>query len=398
VPLPHSPLTRKEAPGLTDMTDTTRGTGNTSLTALANISLDLIVQLQDPSGAYPASPTFSAYKGYAWFRDGAFTADAVSSAGGIESANRFFDWCSRVMLSHTSQIENIITSASAGTPVPDNDMLPARFHLDGTTGDDEWWDFQLDGYGTWLWALHAHAARHELDASRWTDAIDLTVRYLISSWQRPCFDWWEENSNHRHVSTLGCVAAGLRASCNMATLDTDLAHAAEITVEEILDLILTEGTSGGSLAKWLGSNEIDASVIALLGPFGVVDASSPLGLATIERVTQDLVVDDGTHRYRADTFYGGGQWPLLSCFLGLAYAGIGDRARALGFLKWAASAEDPSGSLPEQVPNHLNAPETRDYWIDRWGAVANPLVWSHAMYLKLALALGVASPIEAGTR
>ena len=40
-------------------------------------------------------------------------------------------------------------------------MLPTRFTFDGQPGSDPWWDFQLDGYGTWLWAVHAHAARHE---------------------------------------------------------------------------------------------------------------------------------------------------------------------------------------------------------------------------------------------
>jgi GH15 family glucan-1,4-alpha-glucosidase len=63
---------------------------------------------------------------------------------------------------------------------------------------------------------------------------------------------------------------------------------------------------------------------------------------------------------------------------------------------WAAGTEGPSGSLPEQVPNHLLAPELRDQWIERWGPVANPLVWSHAMFLKLAIELNVISPTKAG--
>ena len=38
-------------------------------------------------------------------------------------------------------------------------MLPARFTFAGEDGTDEWWDFQLDGYGTWLWALVEHLER-----------------------------------------------------------------------------------------------------------------------------------------------------------------------------------------------------------------------------------------------
>jgi hypothetical protein len=45
--------------------------------------------------------------------------------------------------------------------------------------------------------------------------------------------------------------------------------------------------------------------------------------------------------------------------------------------------------LPEQVDGHLLAPEYRQEWIDRWGPVATPLLWSHAMVLRLAAELGV---------
>ena len=96
-------------------------------------------------------------------------------------------------------------------------MLPTRFTFDGATGDDEWWDFQLDGYGTWLWAVGEHARRHGVRCStRWRDAVEITVDYLVVSWDRPCFDWWEEHIEHVHVSTLGCIAAGLRAAVRSA--------------------------------------------------------------------------------------------------------------------------------------------------------------------------------------
>jgi len=61
------------------------------LADLAQRSVALIERLQHDGGAYPASPTFSAYRGYSWFRDGAFIADAMSAAGAVDSASRFFD-------------------------------------------------------------------------------------------------------------------------------------------------------------------------------------------------------------------------------------------------------------------------------------------------------------------
>ena len=65
-------------------------TDRAALAAIAEQGRALILSLQDAGGAYPASPTFSAYQGYAWFRDGAFIADGMSAAGEIDSAAAFF--------------------------------------------------------------------------------------------------------------------------------------------------------------------------------------------------------------------------------------------------------------------------------------------------------------------
>ncbi len=356
-----------------DMTDEARAA---RATRLAETSVELILRLQDESGAYPASPTFSAYAGYSWFRDGAFIADAMSAAGAVDSADRFFDWCARILVSRRATVERVVAMAAIGEPVPDSEMLPARFTFDGRDGDDEWWDFQLDGYGTWLWAVAEHAKRHSLALDRWMPAIALTVDYLVSSWHRPCFDWWEESADRVHISTLGCIAAGLEA-----------VGGADGVVREIRALMLGEGTVHGHLAKWLGSPEVDASLLAVIAPLRVVPASDPVAASTIAAVEAELTVDHGVHRYRADTFFGGGQWPLLSCFLGLGYAASGDPARAFEQLDWAARTASEGGAMPEQVDWHLLDPSREAEWIERWGPVARPLLWSHAMLIRLAVEL-----------
>ncbi|PKQ14748.1 MAG: glycoside hydrolase family 15, partial [Actinobacteria bacterium HGW-Actinobacteria-8] len=71
---------------------------NASTTDLTEHSLAIIRILQTPEGAYPASPDFSAYRGYCWFRDGAFIADAMSACGDIDSAEAFFEWCASTIL------------------------------------------------------------------------------------------------------------------------------------------------------------------------------------------------------------------------------------------------------------------------------------------------------------
>ena len=370
---------------------TVTSTAHPELTALAESSLALIVGLQDASGAYPASPTFSAYRGYSWFRDGAFIADGVSSWGsaGVDSASRFHDWCARILLSRESQIAAIVAASGTDAPVADSEMLPTRFTFDGLEGDDEWWDFQLDGYGTWLWAVVEHARRHDLSLEPWGAAMALAVDYLVSSWDRPCFDWWEEHSEQVHVSTLGCIAAGLSAAIDSGMLSSGQQQSATSAVEAIRELIDARGTVDGHLAKWLGASTVDASLVSLVHPLDVFPASTPLGAATIEAIDTQLCVDGGVHRFRADTFFGGGQWPLLTCMLGLAYSAAGDRARALDLLAWAASTVTAEGYLPEQGGGHLLDPSMEQEWIDRWGPVATPLLWSHAMFIRLAAELGL---------
>ncbi|PWC05355.1 glycoside hydrolase family 15 protein [Agromyces badenianii] len=361
-----------------------------SIAEFAESSADLIERLQHAGGAYPASPSFSAYAGYSWFRDGAFIADGMSSYGRIGSAERFFDWCSVVLDARSGQLEAIVAAARAGHPLPDAAMLPTRFMFDGTAGDDEWWDFQLDGYGTWLWAVGEHARRHGTDAARWSRAIGLSVDYLVSSWRRPCFDWWEEHAMHVHVSTLGCIAAGLREAIALGVLDAGREAAAADAEAAILELMHTDGLADGHLSKWLGSRAVDASLASVVGLLGVVPGDSEPGRATIAAIERELTVDGGVHRYVDDTFYGGGQWPLLSCMLGIAEVRSGNRDRARELLDWAVATAGADGALPEQVGRHLLAPERVDEWVERWGPVAQPLLWSHAMVIRLAVELATA--------
>lgn len=360
-----------------------------ALAAIAEQGRTLILSLQDEHGAYPASPTFSAYRGYSWFRDGAFIADAMSAAGEVASAGAFFDWCGRVISSCAPQIEGVVAAARDGRPLPDSEMMPTRFALDGRPGDDEWWDFQLDGYGLWLWALDEHRLRHGLDPAPWAGSVALTVDYLASSWQRPCFDWWEEHVDEVHISTLGCIVAGLRAAVGLGVLD-DGRRALAIEAADGAERLLHErGVVDGHLVKWIGSDTIDASLAALIAPLRVLDESTPLAKSTVAELDAQLVADGGMHRFLADTYFGGGQWPLLSCLLGLAWARVGRPERAMELLRWAASTAGADGAMPEQVDRHLLDPSFVDEWVQRWGPSADPLLWSSAMYLRLAVELGV---------
>ena len=150
-----------------------------ALEALARHSVHVILANQAPTGAYLASPAFPVYR-YSWFRDGAFIADAMSRAGHPDSADAFFDWFSRVLMDRAALIEGLLARRHAGERLLPGDFLHARYTLDGDDSSEEWWTFQLDGYGTWLWALDEHVRRHGGTVERWADAAALSARYLAA--------------------------------------------------------------------------------------------------------------------------------------------------------------------------------------------------------------------------
>lgn len=360
----------------------------TRFAELATASHAIITRHQDPGGAYPASPTFSAYAGYAWLRDGAFTAEGISRYGDRESVDRFNDWVTGVLVRRRGQVDGLIAQASSGREPAIAEMLPTRFTFAGDDGSDPWWDFQTDGYGIWLWALVAHARRYGLGLTPWLAGIEVAVDYVTAFWERPCYDWWEEHVEHRHVSTLAALYGGLTAVLESGVLDATRTEAAARACAAIHSTVLAEGVRDGHLTKWFGSSAVDGSLPSAIVPFGLLDPSDPLATGTVAAVAHDLDHAGGVHRFTADVFYGGGQWLLLSALLGWNLATMGDTARAMDHLRWIAD-HAIGDELPEQVPDHLLHPEHRQEWVDRWGPVAQPLLWSHGMYLILAEELGL---------
>lgn len=281
--------------------------------SLAARSVEVILAGQSPSGGYVACPAFEQYR-YSWFRDGAFVADAMRVAGHVESADRFFDWCARVV------------HARPRGP------WDARYTLDGEPDRSGWPQLQLDGLGLYLWALRRRG--------RWDESADLVARFLEAHWGEPCIDWWEEREGV-HAVTLWCTAEGLDSD--------ELRREALDYARDRLDASLLF-VGDAELTEWVASS--------LVSPGG------------------------GVWRNLDDEYYGGGEWVLLTAMLGLA-----DPARAEACLAWIEAHASPSGELPEQVQDHLQRPERFEPWVGRWGPPPTPLLWSHAMYLRLHHAL-----------
>lgn len=352
-------------------------------------SMAVIEAGQAPGGAFVASPTFSQY-GYAWLRDGAFVAEALDLVGRLDSSARFHGWVARLVLSNARGMARAMAAARAGRLPDPDEYLHCRYTLDGRVGDEQWPNFQLDGPGIWLWSLAHHVEQGGRLHPEGLEATALVARYLAAMWMLPCADAWEESPDRVHTSTLAAVLAGLRAA---AALSRGLANEPDLgQAQAAIRQHLESGS--GAFTKWQGSGDVDASLLWMSAPYGLVTPGDPRFAATLTRIEQDIVEPSGgVHRYRADTYYGGGEWPVLSS----AYARVllrrgatGDHDRARQVLAWIEAQADESGELPEQSDAHVLAPHRVDEWRTRWGESARPLLWSHAAYLALRTELASA--------
>jgi isomaltose glucohydrolase len=359
----------------------------TDLQKLVDESIAVIERCQHPSGGYIAAPDYASYR-YCWLRDGSFTAGAMSRAGRPDSATAFFDWYATVMRARAGHIADIVARAGRDELVVDAELLPTRYELDGTDGVEPWANFQTDGYGTVLFVLVAHAHRYHIDLDPYRDVIAATVDYLVAFGERPCFDWWEEATEQRHTSTMVAVLAGLRAAAGAGVLDEQRRMAAEKTAAELEAVVLGDAERAGFLPKWIGSDAVDGSLLSCIQPFGLLPPDHPIVRATVAKIRTDIL-HDGVYRYLGDTFYGGGEWPILTAWLGWAEFAAGDAASARERLEWIVAQATEDGALPEQVSTHAQDPQYVGEWERRWGPVATPLVWSHAMFLTVASVIGV---------
>jgi GH15 family glucan-1,4-alpha-glucosidase len=306
-------------------------------------SVSIILKYQESSGAYPACPYFPNYQ-YSWFRDGSFIADSMSRVSQIESAEKFFKWCSDIIVKRKDHILS-------------GELLDARYTYDGNEVGNDWGNFQLDGFGTFLCALKAHENRHNRSIEQYREAFGLIQFYLAKHWQEPCFDWWEENKGI-HAATLTCIHAGLDAFKHPDAPKVKMAIKPD-------------------------AERTDASLLicGILGSVTENEFSSIL----LEIEEKLVSKDGGVYRYTQDTYYGGGEWPVLAAMLGLYYSKIGRMDEARQKLDWIKSLSNNDGWLPEQSNKNMLHPGEYSQWIDKWGKSANPLLWSHAMAISLAL-------------
>lgn len=353
-------------------------------------SVEIILENQSPSGGYIASPNFPTYH-YCWFRDGSFIAYAMDLASEHESAHRFHKWVAERVNERKDLVGASIIKVRSGEKLTEADILHTRYRLDGTDGEPgNWPNFQLDGFGTWLWALNEHRKLNpETELSQdLLSAAKLVADYLSELWMIPCYDCWEEFPDNVHPHTLAAIYGGLQAHTEL----TGISH--QTITDSIQKQLLVNTKKFGHFVKFPNSSAVDASLIGLAVPYHVVPLDDPIMLKTIEQIESTILRENGLHRYAEDTYYGGGAWILLTAWLGWYYIELSKKRPDLNHelqqkiqtcKAWIEAHTQDEFVLPEQVAENLNVSSYYPTWVERWGDIASPLLWSHAKYIILHL-------------
>jgi GH15 family glucan-1,4-alpha-glucosidase len=372
--------------------------------SLTQRSVELILENQAPSGAYVAAPGYDTYA-FSWLRDGAFIASAMDAYGEHDSAEKFHQWVRSVVDGHAHKVALLVAEKESAlgpitdplVPLDDKYVLHTRFTVDGEEAQQGWGNFQLDGYGFWLSSLINHIGESG-DTAPYEQAVSTVARYLAFTWDRSCYDCWEEYPTQRHTATWAAVAGGLQKAgvlferTDWQDLGAQITAAIEASTNGILTKFIDSKESavgtppqGPAVAghervgRELGPDALDASILLVLGEFGPWQADSEIVTATLQAVEQSLVVGGGVHRYKEDEYYGGGLWIVLAGALAvIQHSADQDSSEAL---TWIESQADAQGNLGEQSSQTLRHPDRLEPWTERWGTPATPLLWSHAMYL-----------------
>jgi GH15 family glucan-1,4-alpha-glucosidase len=364
-------------------------------------SIEVILQNQHSSGAYVASPAFSNYD-YCWLRDGSFIAHSMDRVGEYQSAEAFFRWVNRAINKYAHKVDILEEQMLQDPSAPEKSILHTRYTLDGEeeSTDSTWGNFQIDGYGTWLWALAEHmklSGNFGL-LNEFSNSITTTIRYLKAAWLLPNYDCWEEHPEYLHPYSLAAVYGGLNTIAGLPSIEkleisqfpvADYAarvkdFLGEYAVKDSVFVKHVWPPMAGVPARPVLQSGVDSSLLGLVVPYQVFTLHDPMIQNTVAAIEKELHrPEGGVYRYKEDVYYGGGEWLLLTAWLGWVYAQNGDKDHARQLLTWIEANADSAGNMPEQVSKHTLAPTQLQPWIKKWGPIASPLLWSHAMYLIL---------------
>ncbi len=330
---------------------------------------------------------------YMWPRDGAFSAMAFDMAGDFNVAERFFDFCDRVITEDGYFMHKYRPDESLGSswhPWMRNGKMELPIQEDETA-------LVLIA----LWRHYSQSKDLEFIEKVYNTLVKRAADFMVSyrdpktRLPKASYDLWEEKFGI-HTFTAASVYGALICAAKFAKLlgKVKSEQIYTSTAFEIRQSILTYlyDESKGIFVKMLNVAEngtldydrtLDMSSVYGIFAFGVLDVDDPRLARAIKQVEERILVKTaigGIARYEGDIYFRdttgvpGNPWIITTMWLAQYYIARAktesDFAPVHQWLGWAVKHVGASGVFSEQLHPYSGAQLS-----------ATPLTWSHSEYI-----------------
>jgi GH15 family glucan-1,4-alpha-glucosidase len=340
-------------------------------------SYRVLDQLRLPHGLYLASPS-EGYR-YVWIRDCVYISFPY-----LDKKNNIYEKAYYRLLDLFREYEWKLNIHAQQKPRLEWEYLHARYSAEDVKEihDQNWGHAQHDMIGAFLFGIGAGVSRGKkmIRDDKDLEIVQKLVDYLqsVEYWHDPDNGMWEE-WREVHASSVGACAAGLKAVENIVNVPKELI---DNGLKSLIDLYPRESNDKAA----------DLAQLSLVYPYRLF--TGLLGESIVSRVEEMLLRERGVIRYLGDSYYSTleqehgrdkppefyfgteAEWTFGLPWLSLCHLELGNRDKALEYLKRTEDVMPSPGMLPELFYSGTADPNPN-----------HPLGWSCAMYILAKEAL-----------